>query len=289
MVNCICLRKKPMPIIPFTKMQGLGNDFVVIDAITQSVSMTSAEARAIADRRYGVGCDQVLLITPSQYDDMDFGYRIFNADGHEVFQCGNGARCVGWWIWKKKLSNKKTIRLHTQQSQMTIWIQPDNQIKVEMGVPNFQPRSLPFITDEKKSPYTLSLEQTNVAFDVVSIGNPHAVLMSPVSIDLCDLGEKINRHTAFPEGVNVGVMECISPTEIVLRVYERGAGMTQACGSGAAAAVAAGIKNNLLNNTVRVRQPGGELTVDWLGGANPLYVTGPASFAFEGVWTTQHK
>jgi len=268
-------------------MHGLGNDFVVIDAVTQPIAMTAALARAIADRHYGVGCDQILLITPSPHSSADFGYRIFNADGSEVFQCGNGARCVGLFIQRKRLSDKKSIALVTERSQMMVHIQSETQIVIEIDAPDFDPASLPFSTHEKKSPYHFFLDDEKIVFDIVSVGNPHVVMMvDDLSwVDVSHLGKTISHHTAFPEGTNVSFVQWLSSNKVKLCVYERGAGITGACGSGACAAVAVGRKKRLLENTVQVYQSGGELTVTWTGKKDDsLYLTGPAEFVFDGVW-----
>lgn len=269
----------------FTKMQGLGNDFVVIDAITQSIVMTPELAKTMCDRHYGIGCDQILLVTQTQNKNADFGYQIFNADGSEAFQCGNGARCVGLFIQQKKLSDKKKLRLETKNNHiLTLSIQNDHQIAVGMGKANFDPLSLPFITEQKAAPYNLLIEHKEIIFDVVSIGNPHAIITTKELnlIEIENIGKKISMHPAFPDSVNVGFMKIVSPNEITLAVYERGAGMTQACGSGATAAVAIGHKKKILGENVMVNQIGGSLYVRC--SEKELFLTGPAKFVFEGIF-----
>lgn len=263
--------------IRFTKMQGLGNDFVVLDAVSQSIHITSEFIVRIADRHYGVGCDQVLIIAPASNAKADFTYRIFNPDGAEVYQCGNGARCVGLLIQQKKLSDKKIIYLETKCSLMRVECVDNNNVIVDIAVPHFDPASLPFISSEN---LTLPFE-----FDVVSVGNPHCVLYANTlsRAEMIAIGEQLNAHPAFPEGVNVGFMHCESRDRIVLCVYERGAGITQACGSGACAAVAVGRKRGLLNETVSVQQAGGDVQVIWKSEDAAIRLCGPAVTVFEGV------
>jgi len=265
--------------IRFTKMQGLGNDFVVIDAVSQSIVITPAWIAQIADRHYGVGCDQVLIISPASNPKADFTYRIFNSDGNEVYQCGNGARCVGLFIRAKKLSDKKIIYLETKRDLIRVECVDNNNVIVDMAVPNFNPASLPFITNTN---LMLPFE-----FTVVSVGNPHCVLQTQAMSrdEMIMIGEQLNAHPAFPEGVNVGFMHCESRDRIQLAVYERGAGMTQACGSGACAAVAVGRKRGLLNETVAVHQAGGDVQVTWKSDDAMIQLHGPAVSVFEGVMT----
>lgn len=270
--------------IPFTKMQGLGNDFVVIDGFTQPVHMTVDLAKKISDRHYGIGCDQVLLITPPDNNQADFGYQIFNADGSEVFQCGNGARCVGLFIQQKKLSDKKIVVLATKRSELSVSVHANNQVEVTMPAPSFNPDLVPFVTETENPPYNLLIDGREIMFDVVNVGNPHAII-TVKELDLSDIerfGEKLSQHNAFPEETNVGFMQIISKDEISLAVYERGAGLTQACGSGAVAAVAVGQKNKQLSEKVCVRQSGGDVFV--IAKKGLLSLLGPAEFVFEGVF-----
>ena len=270
--------------IIFTKMHGLGNDFVVIDAINQSVKLTDEQIRFIADRRLGVGCDQLLLVEKAQTNEAEFRYRIFNADGGEVEQCGNGARCFAKFVVEKGLTTNQQIPVETSSGLIVLALELNGEVTVNMGVPKFEPSSLPFTADAKSLEYPLqtSLGELNIA--AVSMGNPHAVLEvknvdeAPVEI----LGPEIENHKRFPERVNVGFMQIISADAIRLRVYERGAAETQACGTGACAAVAAGRLQGKLAESVKVSLPGGELVIRWAGENTPLFMTGPATHVFEG-------
>ena len=268
----------------FTKMQALGNDFVVINAMTHPLNFSSAFIRSVADRHYGIGCDQVLVLTKAENPLADFGYRIFNADGGEVSQCGNGARCMGLFIQHKKLSLKKSIVLETRCDLLTITACSDVLFEVDIALPQFNPSEIPFLTHEKNALYTLLLSGGPVSFDVVNVGNPHAVVRVDqiVMHDVETIGAQLNNHPAFPERVNVGFMRVISPSNIELCVYERGAGITKACGSGASAAVAVGRKQGWLDEVVRVDQAGGELMVSLSSLDSVIQLRGPASVVFDG-------
>lgn len=261
--------------LEFTKMQGLGNDFVVIDATKTPVPMDAATAQRIADRHFGIGCDQILLVKPAPRPDVDFGYQIFNADGSEVAQCGNGARCIARFVYEKGLSAKKTIVVATANSTLTLERQANNQVTVSLGVPE-----IASIERQLMIPDGTSLTITTLA-----VGNPHAVLTvddaetAPVE----SLGPLIERHRDFPERINVGFMQVINREEIRLRVFERGAGETLACGSGACSAVVAGQLQGLLGNQVKTSLNGGEAVIDWAGKGEPVYLTGPAEFVFQGT------
>lgn len=271
--------------IVFTKMHALGNDFVVINTIRYPISITATLMRHIANRHYGIGCDQILLITPTDNPKADFGYRIFNADGSEVYQCGNGARCVGLFIQNEKLANKKIISLETKNSVMRVECLLDNQIQVDIAIPNFNPASLPFITTEKNAPYHLSLQKQTIEFDIVSVGNPHCIIfVDDIDMEkLIDIGKQLNHHTAFPEGVNVSFVKVQSPDTIKLSVYERGTGITQACGSGACAAVAVGQAHGYLHQEVKVQQSGGFLQVIRQSPDAMMQLCGTANFVFNGI------
>jgi len=275
----------------FTKMQGLGNDFVVIDAVTQPVDISQDLARQLADRHYGVGCDQVLIVERYHGDAADFNYRIFNADGSEVAQCGNGARCVGRFI-KEKLSDKKNIRLATKSSVLKVSVEDDGLVQLSMSAPSFEPESIPFeaqvASRKHDDSVTFSFGETVIDCGVVSVGNPHAVMVvSAFDIEKMNVNAKfLGSHPAFPEGVNVGFMKIISPDRIELQVYERGVGFTKACGSGACAAVVIGRMQGLLGSVVEVSQPGGSLRVQWDGADGNILLTGSAEFVFEGSWGT---
>ena len=271
-------------LLRFTKMHGLGNDFVVIDAITQAVTMTPGLARKIADRHFGVGCDQILLVEPPTSPDVDFNYRIFNADGSEVSQCGNGARCFAKFVRDRQLTGKRTIRVRTAAGLITLEVGADNQITVNMGVPVFEPARVPLLTDAASDIYTLEVDGERVSFSALSMGNPHAVIrVDEVSTaPVLTLGPAIETHPRFPERVNVGFMAIKNRNEIDLRVYERGAGETLACGTGACAAVVAGIRRGELNERVKVNLPGGSLSIRWAGEDTPVLMTGPATTVFQG-------
>lgn len=268
----------------FTKMHGLGNDFVMIDAVSQRANITPERARKLADRHFGVGCDQVLVVEPPQSADADFRYRIFNSDGGEVENCGNGARCFAIYVRQRGLTTKKTIRVETCCGEMLLQVLPDNQVRVDMGVPELEPAKIPFTADGRSSTYTLEMDNQPLTISAVSMGNPHAVtVVDNVSkYPVADLGPKIENHPRFPARVNAGFMEVVSAAEINLRVYERGTGETLACGTGACAAVVAGNLRGLLQPRVAVNLPGGQLIVEWEGEGKPVMMTGPATTVFHG-------
>jgi len=271
--------------IEFTKMHGLGNDFVVIDAISQRIDLSTEQIQFIADRHFGVGCDQLLLVEKPVSSEADFRYRIFNANGGEVEQCGNGARCFARFVVEKGLTDKQVIPVETQAGLIELSLQAGNQVRVNMGVPNLDPASLPFEADSAAISYELDVDGQSYNIAAVSMGNPHAVLRVD-DIDaapLETLGAAIEAHTRFPRHVNVGFMQIINRQSIRLRVFERGVGETQACGTGACAAMVAGFIQGWLDNQVRVSLPGGELSIHWEGGNQPLFMTGPVSRVFEGI------
>lgn len=271
-------------LLRFTKMHGLGNDFVVIDAITQRVNLSGEEIREIADRHFGIGCDQLLIVEPPTMPDVDFHYRIFNADGGEVEQCGNGARCFAKFVRDQKLTHKNIIRVSTHCGTLVLHISDDDQVTVNMGVPHLQPVEIPFQAEQKAITYELAVDHQSYTISAVSMGNPHAVMVvddvssAPVNI----LGPKIEKHTRFVQRCNVGFMQIVSRNEINLRVFERGVGETLACGTGACAAVVTGCLRNLLDKKVAVHLPGGTLTIEWGGEGKPVMMTGPATRVFEG-------
>ena len=268
----------------FTKMHGAGNDFVVIDAVRAAVKINEDQIRKIADRQTGVGCDQVLLIEPPKRPDADFEYRIFNADGSPAGQCGNGARCVGRFIHEQRLSAKSTITLQVGSDLRRLEFDETGSVKAELGAPIFAPAQIPFATDEDATEHALTLANVTVMAGVVSVGNPHAVLLvddiaaTPVE----KIGPMIQSLDVFPEGVNVGFMQVESNTQVKLRVFERGAGETLACGSGACAAVIHGIRLGQLANKVTVSVLGGKLEVSWDNGVSSVWLSGPAETVFEG-------
>jgi diaminopimelate epimerase len=273
--------------LKFTKMHGLGNDFVVIDATQQAFNLNTEQIRVIADRRRGVGCDQLLVVEPSDQENADFRYRIYNADGGEVEQCGNGARCFALFVRNKGLTNKQEISVLTNSGMLKLYIEDADQVRVNMGIPELEPEQIPFDANARALQYAINIQGETVEFGAVSIGNPHAVLDVPAinHAHVDSLGAEIENHPRFPKRVNVGFMQIVNRNHIQLRVWERGAGETQACGSGACAAVVVGCIQGTLDNTVTVELPGGELVVSWAGEQQPVYMTGPASFVFEGTIT----
>ncbi len=269
--------------IKFTKMHGLGNDFVVLDAVNQAIDLTPARARFLADRHFGVGCDQILVVEPSARPDADFRYRIFNADGGEVEQCGNGARCFVRFVHDKGLTAKRAIRVETRGGLIEPRLEHDGLVTVDMGVPRFEPSHVPFVTGSDALVQPLQLDGAGVDITALSMGNPHAV-QAVANVDTAPVAEQgplIENHPRFPQRVNAGFMQVVDRHAIRLRVYERGAGETLACGSGACAAVVAGIARGLLDSPVRVSMRGGELTIAWGGPGQPVRMTGPAVTVFD--------
>lgn len=269
----------------FTKMHGLGNDFVVFDATRRPLALTPAQARLIADRRLGVGCDQILVVEPAADYDADFFYRIYNADGSESAQCGNGARCFARFVREQGLTDKDRIVVATVAGRMVLEALADGRFRVEMGVPAFDPADIPLHAPARADNYQVKLaDGQHVTGQALAIGNPHFVV--PVddvaSAPVATLGPALESHRDFPERVNVGFMRVQDPGHIRLRVYERGTGETRACGSGAVAAAVAGRLAHGLQESVQVAVPGGILTVDWAGEGAPAYLTGPAARVFDG-------
>jgi diaminopimelate epimerase len=270
--------------IEFTKMHGLGNDFVVIDAVNQSVHLTAMQIRFIADRHLGIGCDQLLLVEPPDRPEVDFRYRIFNRDGGEVEQCGNGARCFARFVRDKKLTDKSRISVSTNTGVIHLVEQEDGQVTVNMGNPRFEPEDIPFIAEHKAARYRITLPMRDTEIGVVSMGNPHAVLLVDdiEQAPVLTLGPLLESHARFPKHTNVGFMQIIDKINIKLRVFERGVGETQACGTGACAAMVVGRIWGLLQERVNVNLPGGQLVVQWAGEGEPVWMTGPAESVFEG-------
>lgn len=270
--------------VHFSKMQGLGNDFVVIDATRSPVELSPEQLRHLADRRFGVGCDQILLVEPPRDAQTDFYYRIYNADASEVEQCGNGARCFARYVRNHGLTDKDEIPVGTARGPITLYLEPDGQVRVNMGPPVFEPQALPFEAPARASAYQLETPQGEVEIGAVSMGNPHAVLrvedVAGAPVDT--LGPAIEHHPRFPQRVNVGFMAVRDRGEIDLRVHERGAGETLACGTGACAAVVVGRLWGLMDERVLVHLPGGDLVISWQGEGEPVWMTGPAEEVFEG-------
>jgi diaminopimelate epimerase len=275
-----------MTTLNFTKMQGLGNDFVVFDGIRQRVALTPAQVKRLADRRYGVGCDQVLVVENPTRPDVDFRYRIWNADGSEVEQCGNGARCFVQFVRRQGLTTKDRIRVETAGGIIVPEIVAGGEVAVDMGVPRFAPAEIPFTGEGDAVVRPLDLDGETVAVSLVSMGNPHAVQVvadvdaAPVVVQ----GARIECDPRFPQRVNAGYMQVMDRANIRLRVWERGAGETLSCGTGACAAVVAGIRRSLLDDVVRVETRGGRLTVSWPHAGAAVTMTGPAAAVFEGQW-----
>ncbi len=269
----------------FTKMHGLGNDFVVIDAINQSVNLTAEQIRQIADRHCGVGCDQLLLVEPSPGPEADFHYRIFNADGGEVEQCGNGARCFARFVRDKALTDKKEIPVSTSAGPILLKIRDNGEVEVNMGEPGFEPADVPFDAARRQQAYELDVAGQPLRFHALSMGNPHAVILvdDVDSAPVATLGPALQAHPAFPEQVNVGFLQIIDRGHFRLRVFERGAGETRACGSGACAAMVAARQAGLLNQTAEAQLRGGNLSIRWEGEGKPVFMTGPAASVFEGT------
>lgn len=269
----------------FTKMHGIGNDFVVLDGINQVVNLSSAQVQRIADRHFGVGCDQLLVVEAYAGEEADFRYRIFNADGSEVEQCGNGARCFARFVYDQGLTQKTTIPVMTASGLIVLNIQPNGQVMVNMGVPEFSPERIPFISERQQTLYNREIAGEWVSFSAVSMGNPHAVLQvtdvdtAPVGV----LGPALEHHPSFPRRVNVGFMQVLGRDRVRLRVFERGSGETLACGTGACAAVVAGCIQGLLDTQVTVTLPGGDLQIRWDGEGQPVWMTGPAETVFRGT------
>ncbi|MCK0507064.1 diaminopimelate epimerase [Aromatoleum anaerobium] len=268
----------------FTKMHGLGNDFVVIDAVRQSVDLTPERVRRLADRHFGIGCDQLLVVEEATRPDVDFRYRIFNADGGEVEQCGNGARCFVRFVHEQGLTAKREIRVETRSGIIAPRLEDDGLVTVDMGVPVLEAARVPFVSDSDAVVQPLQVGDASVAITAVSMGNPHAVQVvadvdaAPVAAQ----GALIERHPRFPARVNAGFVQLVDAHRIRLRVFERGAGETLACGTGACAAVVTVILRELAQSPVRVETRGGELDIAWGGPGQPVLMTGPAVTVFAG-------
>lgn len=271
-------------MISFAKMHGLGNDFMVVDTISQNVFFNESQIRKLADRNKGIGFDQLLLVEPPPQPDVDFHYRIFNADGSEVGQCGNGVRCLARFVRQMGLTWKQKIRVSTVNGIMDLQLMRNGLVSVDMGVPQLEPKKIPLDIELQAVRYQIDLKEQNLSFGSVSMGNPHCVLsvedVKTASVE--SLGMEINEHHLFPEGVNVGFMQIVSDTEVRLRVFERGSGETLACGSGACASMVVGRLQNKLQQKIKVFLPGGHLHIDWAGEGESLKMIGPAEFVYHG-------
>lgn len=279
--------RKSVMQLRFSKMQGLGNDFVVVDGVRQQVNLSTDQLQQLGDRRFGIGFDQLLLVEPPHDPNNDFRYRIFNNDGSEVEQCGNGARCFARFVFEQGLTDKKQIRVETARGVIVPELLDGGLVRVDMGKPRFEPADIPFIAEQDAVEHLLALDQINIAVGVVSMGNPHAVLcVNEVdSAPVAEWGPHIEHHPRFPQRVNAGFMQVVDRSHIRLRVFERGAGETLACGTGACAAVVSGIRRGLLDASVEVTTRGGVLRIEWAGNDHSVWMTGPAVTVFQGEVT----
>ncbi|AZZ89902.1 diaminopimelate epimerase [Hahella sp. KA22] len=271
-------------LIKFTKMHGLGNDFMVVDLISQHAHFRPEQVRRLADRNFGIGFDQLLIVEPPGRPDVDFRYRIFNADGSEVEQCGNGARCFARFVKENRLTNKKNIRVETKKGVIELVVNKDGLVTVDMGAPRLTPSDIPFIADSQEAIYPIEVNGVMYEISAVSMGNPHGVLVvddvnkAPVH----KLGKALETHPCFPERANIGFLQVVHRRFAKLRVFERGAGETLACGTGACAAVVAGRLRGLLDRKVEIKLPGGNLKISWEGEGHSVMMTGPAVRVFDG-------
>ena len=270
--------------LQFTKMHGAGNDFVVLDGVRQSIDLSPAQYQALADRHFGIGCDQILLVQATTRSDCDFRYRIFNADGGEVQQCGNGARCFVRFVHDQGLTPKREIRVETASGIIVPKLEDDGRVTVNMGPPRFEPDEIPFQAAAREVTYRLDVTGRELEISAISMGNPHAVwIVDDVdTAPVAEVGPLVELHPRFPQRVNAGFMQIVNREQIRLRVFERGSGETLACGTGACAAAVAGISRGLLASRVGVETRGGELVIAWAGGDNPVFLTGPAVTVFHG-------
>ena len=271
-------------LLRFTKMHGLGNDFMVLDLISQHAHIQPKHAKQWGDRHTGVGFDQLLIVEAPTSPDVDFRYRIFNADGSEVEQCGNGARCFARFVMDKRLTTKKCIRVETKSGVIELNLRPDGQVCVDMGAPRLAPAVIPFQADAEALSYPVEVDGQLVELAAVSMGNPHAVLRvdNVDSAPVHSLGPKLEHHPRFPKRVNVGFLQVINRQQARLRVWERGAGETQACGTGACAAAVAAIRQGWMDSPLQLELPGGSLSIEWAGPGQPVMMTGPAVRVYEG-------
>ncbi len=271
--------------LEFSKMHGLGNDFMVVDLISQRLDLNADLVKKLADPHFGIGFDQLLIVEAPTRPDVDFRYRIFNADGYEVAQCGNGARCFGRFVRDRKLTRKHVLRVETASGIIVIKVQEDNRVTVDMGLARLEPIDIPFIAPARSLTYQVDVNGETLEVGAVSMGNPHVILrVTDVDTALVSsLGPALETHPRFPERVNVGFMQVVDRSTLRLRVFERGAGETLACGTGACAAVVSARLQDLVNEHVRVVLPGGELDIHYAGEGHPVMMTGPASRVFDGI------
>lgn len=271
-------------LLEFTKMHGLGNDFVVLDLISQRAYLDTTTIQRMADRHFGIGFDQLLIVEPPDDPQTDFKYRIFNADGSEVEQCGNGVRCFARFVHERQLTKKTKIRVQTKAGIVEPELGPNGWVRVNMGYPKFHPQDIPFLTEELDALYTLPLaNEQSLKIDVVNMGNPHAVTIVPdiLTADVTGMGPQVEAHVQFPQRVNAGFMQILDEKHVRLRVFERGVGETLACGTGACAAAVSGMRRGLLANSVEVELAGGKLQIEWQEG-DVVWMTGPTATVYEG-------
>lgn len=271
-------------LLRFTKMHGLGNDFVVIDRLSQHVRLNKSLIKRLGDRRFGIGFDQLLVVNHPHDPDIDFRYEIYNSDGNEVAQCGNGARCFAKYVTDKRLTGRNPIRVETNAGTLELQIMKDQQVRVNMGAPEFEPQRVPFRAPQRALTYTLEAGGRAFEFSAVALGNPHAVIVVDdcANTPVVELGRQIGAHEDFLQGVNVGFMQVLARDSFELRVFERGAGETLACGSGACAALVAGNTRGLLASKACAHMKGGLLQLEWQGEGKPVFMTGPATTVYEG-------
>ena len=269
----------------FTKMHSLGNDFVLFDGVTENIRITEQAAGMIANRRFGIGCDQVLVVEPRDNHENGFRLRIFNSDGSEAGQCGNGARCLARFLYDRELTRDSNIEVITNTTTVHLELNEDNSVTAGMGCPQFAPEKIPLRSPRQELTYTVNTELGEFEFSALSIGNPHCILQvdSVTEAEVHRIGPLLECHELFPQRANIGFSQVVSENEINLRVYERGAGETLGCGSGACAAAVAGMRIGLLENEVRVNLPGGSLDVRWQGGNHQVYQRGPVTTVFRGT------
>lgn len=272
--------------IKFTKMHGLGNDFVVMDNISHSIFLTEQTIQQMADRHTGIGFDQLLLIEAAHQPGIDFLYRIFNANGKEAEQCGNGARCIAKYLHDNHLITRNEVNVLTKAGVLKLKIQTDGMVTVNMGVPNFDPKLIPLSVTVQKNHYEILVDEQTIQFGAVSLGNPHAVIFvnDVAQAKVNELGSFMQYHHLFPKQVNVGFLQFVDRGHLKLRVFERGAGETLACGTGACAAMAIARKQNLVDEDVKIDLPGGQLKLTWASEKDPIFLTGPAETTFLGEW-----
>lgn len=271
-------------LLEFTKMHGLGNDFMVVDLISQRAFFDAVTIRRLADRHFGIGFDQLLIVEPPDFPNVDFKYRIFNADGSEVEQCGNGVRCFARFVYERQLTNKKRFKVQTSAGIVEPELGENGWVRVNMGYPKFLPQEIPFIAEEPDALYDIALaDELSLTIDVVNMGNPHAVTIvtDVLTADVAHIGPQVESHERFPQRVNAGFMQIIDEKHARLRVFERGVGETMACGTGACAAAVSGMRRGLLANNVEIELAGGKLQIEWKEG-DVVWMTGPTATVYEG-------